>query len=66
MLYRPCRGRSKGRGCFALVSRRYSTLIKKKIKFSSIIRNFRMEQLQSYMTNGLLIHGEILAHFLIY
>ncbi len=35
------------------------TLIKKKIKFSSYIRKFRMEQLQShtvqYMANGLLI-----------
>jgi hypothetical protein len=80
------------------------TLIKKKIKFSSYIRKFRVEQLQSllllnyllaltaglqrvdfvkffhndnygtvflrekktYMTNGLLIYGEIFAHFLIY
>jgi hypothetical protein len=46
----------------------YHTLIKKKIKFSSYIRKFRMEQLQShiYITNGLLIYGEIFAHFLIY
>ncbi len=36
-------------------------LIKKKIKFSSYIRKFRVEQLQS-----LLIYGEIFAHFLIY
>jgi hypothetical protein len=36
------------------------TLIKKKIKFSSYIRKFKMEQLQ--MTNGLLIYGEIFAH----
>jgi hypothetical protein len=42
------------------------SLIKKKIKFSSYMRKFRIEQLQkkSYMTNGLLI-GEIFAHFLI-
>jgi hypothetical protein len=34
------------------------SLIKKKIKFSSYVRKFRMEQLQSqYMTNGLLICG---------
>jgi hypothetical protein len=31
-----------------------ATLIKKKIKFSSYIRKFRVEQLQSHMTNGLL------------
>jgi hypothetical protein len=44
------------------------TLIKKKIKFSSYIRKFRMKQLQSHicMTNGLLIYGEIFGHFLIY
>ncbi len=34
-------------------------LIKMKIKFSSNIRKFRMEQLQ-------VIYGEIFAHFLIY
>jgi hypothetical protein len=44
------------------------TLIKKKIKFSSYI----CKEIQSgavtksYMTNGLLIFGEIFAHFLIY
>ncbi len=42
------------------------TLIKKKIKFCSYIRKFRVEQLQSHVTNGLLIYGEIFAHFLIY
>ncbi len=47
----------------------YYTLIKKKIKFSSYLRKFRMEQVPShitYMTNGLLIYGEIFLHFLIY
>jgi hypothetical protein len=40
---------------------------KKKIKFSSYIRKFRVEQLQSHnMSNGLLIYGEIFAYFLIY
>jgi hypothetical protein len=41
---------------------------KKKRKFSSYVRKIRVEQLQShtYMTNGLLIYGEIFAHFLIY
>jgi malic enzyme len=44
-----------------------STLIKKKIKFSSYIRIFRSGAVaKSYMTNGLLIYGEIFAHFLIY
>jgi len=38
------------------------TLIKKKIKFSSYIRKFRMEQLQSHMTNGLLTYWEALPH----
>jgi hypothetical protein len=45
------------------------TLIKNKIKFSSYIGKFRVEQLQlakSYMTNGLLIYGKIFSHFLIY
>ncbi len=45
------------------------TLIKKKIKFSSYIRKFRRDQgsvAKSYMTNSLLIYGEIFAHFLIY
>jgi hypothetical protein len=42
------------------------TLIKKKIKFSSDIRKFRMEQLQSHMTNCLIIYGEMFAHFPIY
>ncbi len=40
------------------------TLIKKKIKFSSYIRKFRVEQLPSHMTNGLLsphIRGNIWA-----
>jgi hypothetical protein len=38
-------------------------LMKKKSKFSSNIRKFRVEQLQlavTYITNGLLIYGEIL------
>jgi hypothetical protein len=45
----------------------YSTLIKKNIKYSSNIRKFRLEHAiaKSYMTNGLLIYGEIFAHFLI-
>jgi hypothetical protein len=44
-------------------------LIKKKIKFSSYTRKFRVEQLQShtvYDYNGLLIYGEIIVYFLIY
>jgi hypothetical protein len=44
------------------------TLIKKKIKFSSYmykeIQNGAVAK--SYMTNGLLIYGEIFTHFLIY
>ncbi len=45
-----------------------STLIKKKIKFSSYIRKIQNGAVvaKSYMTNGLLIYGEIFAHFLIY
>ncbi len=45
-----------------------ATLIKKKITFSSYIEKFRMEHAvaKSYMTNGLLIYGEIFAHFLLY
>jgi hypothetical protein len=40
---------------------------KKKIEFSSYIWKFRVEQLHSHIiTNGLLISGEIFAHFLIY
>jgi hypothetical protein len=49
----------------------FATLIKKKIKFSSYIRKFKMEQLQSHI--GLtklrpphIQYGEIFAHFLIY
>ncbi len=38
----------------------HNTLIKKKRKFSSYIRKFRMEQLQSHLTNGVLIYGEYL------
>ncbi len=39
---------------------------KEKIKFSSDIRKFRLEQLQShtYMTNGLLIYGEIISSYI--
>jgi hypothetical protein len=45
----------------------HPTLIKKKIKFSSYLKKFRMEQLQSHiMTYRLLMYGEIFAHFLIY
>jgi uncharacterized protein YjbI with pentapeptide repeats len=61
-----------GRNIYAAVLRgvimRNCTLIKKKIKFSSYIRIFRVEQLQRhiFMTNGLLIYGEIFTHFLIY
>jgi hypothetical protein len=45
-----------------------STLIKKKIKFSSYIRKFRVEQLQShtYMRKGFLIYEEMLKYFPIY
>jgi hypothetical protein len=42
------------------------TLIKNEIKFSSYIRKFRVERCKVYMTNGLLIYGEIFAHFFIY
>ncbi len=45
----------------------FTALIKKKIKFSSYtykeIQNGPVAK--SYMTNGLLIYGEIFAHFLI-
>ncbi len=47
----------------------HNTLIKKKIKFSSYIRKFRIPNravAKSYMANGLLIYGEIFAHFLGY
>ncbi len=36
-----------------------------KYQISSYIREFRMEQLQRHITNGLLIYGEIFAHFLV-
>jgi hypothetical protein len=40
---------------------------KNKIKISSYIRKFRMEQLHDYVYMiSLLIYGEIFAHFLIY
>jgi hypothetical protein len=39
---------------------RVAALIKKKIKFSSYIKKFRVDHLQSHMTDGLLIYGEIL------
>jgi hypothetical protein len=50
-------------GMTAHRSHRAATLIKKKVKFSSYIRKFRVEQLEShsYMTNGLLIWGNICA-----
>ncbi len=46
-----------------------SALIKKKIWFSSYLRQIQNGAVaKSYMTNGLLIHvyGEMFAHFLIY
>ncbi len=45
-----------------------STRIKKKIKFSSYIRKFRVEQLQShaYMRKSFLIYEEIQKYFPIY
>ncbi len=43
-----------------------TTLIKKKIKFSSYILEIQNGAVaKSYMTNGLLIYGEIFAHLLI-
>ncbi len=42
------------------------TLIKKKIKFSSYIRKFRTEQLQSHRLLTASSYMEIFAHFLIY
>jgi hypothetical protein len=41
-------------------------MIKKKRKFSSYVRKFRGIGCKAYMTNGLLIYGEIFALFLIY
>jgi hypothetical protein len=41
-------------------------LIKKTIKFSSYKEIQNGAVAKSYMTNGLLIYGEIFAHFLIY
>jgi hypothetical protein len=41
-------------------------LIKKKRKFSSYIRKFRGSSCKAYMTDGIFIYGEIIAHFLIY
>jgi hypothetical protein len=44
----------------------YCTLIKKKIRFSSYYKEIQGGAVaKSYMTNGLLINGEIFAHFLI-
>jgi hypothetical protein len=43
----------------------YCTLIKKKIKFSSYIRKFRMEQLQSHM-KGFLIYEKMFKYLTIY
>jgi hypothetical protein len=43
------------------------TLIKKKIKFSSIYKEIQNGGVaKSYMTNGILIYREIFARFLIY
>ena len=39
------------------------TLIKKKIKFFSYIRKFRVEQLKSYMRKGFLIYEEMRKYF---
>ncbi len=49
--------RANANACSQVVA----SLIKKKIKFSSYIRKFIMEQLHSriYMTNGLLIYGQV-------
>jgi hypothetical protein len=54
--------------CFYYFSSLYSvqpigTLIKKKIKFSSHIRKFRVEQMQSYMREGFLIYEEMRKYF---
>ncbi len=45
-----------------------TTMKKKKIKFSSYIRKFRVEQLQShpYMKKGFLMHEEMRKYFQIY
>jgi hypothetical protein len=43
-----------------------STLIKKKIKFSSYIRKFRGEVAKSYMRKGFLIYEEMRKCFPIY
>ncbi len=43
------------------------TPIKKKIKFFLIYQEIQTGAVaKSYMTNGLLIYGEIFGHFLIY
>ncbi len=43
------------------------TLIRKKIKFFIIYKEIQNGAVaKSYMTNGLLIYGEIFPHFLIY
>jgi hypothetical protein len=42
------------------------TLIKNKIKFSSYIRKFRMEQLQSHMRKVFLIYEEMRKYLTIY
>ena len=39
---------------------------KKKIKFSSYIRKFRVEQLQSYMRKGFLIYEQMRKYFPVY
>jgi hypothetical protein len=46
----------------------FTALIKKKIKFSSCIRKFREEQLQSHicMKKGFLIYEEVRIYFPIY
>jgi hypothetical protein len=39
---------------------------KKEYQIFLTYKEFRVEQLQSLMTNGLLIYGDIFVHFLIY
>jgi hypothetical protein len=43
-----------------------TALIKKKSKFSSYIRKFRVEQLQSHKRKGFLIYEEMRKYFPIY
>jgi hypothetical protein len=52
--------------CIPVPFLQYDTLIKKKTKFSSYIKEIQKGTVaKSYMTSGLLVYDKILAHFFI-